>query len=456
VETNTTDPSATTNINVNGKIHTKQRNAAGSCLSQVLQSIFIFGRTINLMFSPQIKERLNPGYHKAFELLEADKNNILGLPGSRSAKNDLTYQIVKLPEPVTRMQNFVTELFESVQHFLSHMCGNIGYEFYCYPGLAEGLCMSVLSSLQILPDFRLRAINRMFLKNFIINCPEEYFSLVLIPILKQTAPVMRNRLQERWAYLRKIREDPSFDEDNTDSKEVLDDVIIRVTAREYLDTVRAMLTTGGSSSNQKEDGVNTTSVSNLGELVLLDPVLRTDIMLTCMQGLRCHDSFSGCKAAALVEIMLPFLCKSNAFTSETATSIMVEILSAFQEMGMHEANNIALTHLALVFYEALRPTFPDIVVVLQQVPGINQEDLIKFDNKIMTTTFAFGEKAKKDMFKKMISQLIGKDMAKLFQKEIIIKNLPQLHPLKVKAKTPSLDEQTDRTGEETGLLQLFN
>ena len=41
---------------------------------------------------------------------------------------------------------------------------------------------------------------------------------------------------------RKIREDPSFDEDNTDSQEVLDDVIIRVTAREYLDTVKVMLT----------------------------------------------------------------------------------------------------------------------------------------------------------------------------------------------------------------------
>ena len=72
-----------------------------------------------------------------------------------------------------------------------------------------------------------------------------------------------------------------------------------------------------------------------------------------------------------------------------------------------------------------------ILTFMLKVPGINQEDLIKFDNKIMTTTFAFGEKAKKDMFKKMISQLIGKDMAKLFQKEIIIKNLPQLHPLKV-------------------------
>ena len=37
---------------------------------------------------------------------------------------------------------------------------------------------------------------------------------------------------------RKIRESPGFDEDNTDSQEVLDDVIIRVAAREYLDTVK--------------------------------------------------------------------------------------------------------------------------------------------------------------------------------------------------------------------------
>ena len=39
---------------------------------------------------------------------------------------------------------------------------------------------------------------------------------------------------------------------------------------------------------------------------------------------------------------------------------------------------------------------------------------------------------KQDMFKKLISQLIGKDMAKLFKKEIVIKNLPSLAPSKVK------------------------
>ena len=61
--------------------------------------------------------------------------------------------------------------------------------------------------------------------------------------------------------------------------------------------------------------------------------------------------------------------------------------------------------------------------------------------------------AKKDMFKKMVAPLIGKETAKLHKKEIVIKNLPNL-PSKVKAKTPSLDEQT-KNGEDTGLASLF-
>ena len=52
--------------------------------------------------------------------------------------------------------------------------------------------------------------------------------------------------------LRRLRESPGFDEDNTDSKEVLEDVVLRVTAREYLDTLRAVLTSGGGQSGGEE------------------------------------------------------------------------------------------------------------------------------------------------------------------------------------------------------------
>ena len=62
-------------------------------------------------------------------------------------------------------------------------------------------------------------------------------------------------MKERWNYLVKVRENPSFDEDNTDSQEVLDDVLIRVMAREYMDTVKAILTSGkhGDANNENSN-----------------------------------------------------------------------------------------------------------------------------------------------------------------------------------------------------------
>ena len=59
------------------------------------------------------------------------------------------------------------------------------------------------------------------------------------------------------------------------------------------------------------------------------------------------------------------------------------------------------------------------------------------------------------MFKKLIAKLIGKDVAKMFQKEVVIKNLPSLRPLKVREKTPSLVDQGDVSGRDIGLSQLF-
>ena len=145
-------------------------------------------------------------------------------------------------------------------------------------------------------------------------------------------------------------------------------------------------------------------------------------------------------------------------------------------MGHHEANNIALTHTAIFCYERLRPRlkqlcqkmtdiepmfprFESVMHVLAKVPNCQQEDIVKFDAKIISAaqnaSNKTGEKAKKDMFKKIVGSLAGKETARLFQKEIVIKNLPNMAPTKVKAKTPSLDEQTERNGQDTGIASLF-
>jgi len=436
------------------------RNPAGAHVCSVLRNLLLLAHTLNKMFSPELKAKLNPGFAKAFDLLEVDRNNILGLPGSRSAKNEVVYQVAKLPEPVTRMQNFLSELFENVHHLLSHFCANIGNEFYHQPNLASDLTLSVLANLPGLPDFRLRAMNRTFIKSFITKCPASCFSSVLLPVLRQLCPFMLVHLKERWSYLKKVRENPNFDEENTDSQEVLDDVIIRVMAREYIDTVKAVLTSGRGSDVQNENSNpvdGPASLSLLGEQALADGTLSTCLVGTCLAALSWPDSPASSKACNLVELILPRLLEQGSLGPEDANTLMMTVLKAFQDMGHHEPNNIALTHLALSSYESLRPRFAGVRDVFSQVPNCQPEDLQKFDARIMAglnPAMKGGDKAKKDMFKKMIAALIGKETAKLHQKEIVIKNLPNLQPTKIKAKTPSLDEQT-RNGEDTGLASLF-
>ena len=366
------------------------RNPAGSFLCSVLTNILVLAHTMNKLFSQELRTKLHPGFTKVYEMLEVDRNNILGLPGSRSAKTEVVYQVAKIPEPVTRMQNFLTELFDNIYHLLSHFSSNIGSEFYHQPNLAQNLHMSVVTNLPGIPDFRLRSIIRSFFKHFIVNCPSSCYSSVMLPVLRQFCPFMQSHLDQRWTYIKTVRENPNFDEDNQDSQEVLDDIVIRVMAREYIDTIKAILTSGSKATESQNensapgpDGGVSGSLSQLGEMTLADAPLSTCLVSTCLSAISWPDSPAASKACALVELILPRLVDQSSLSQEDASSLMMTVLKSFQDMGHHEANNIALTHLGLSCYELLRPKYPGVREIFNLIPNSQPEDLVKFDNKVM-------------------------------------------------------------------------
>ena len=126
-------------------------------------------------------------------------------------------------------------------------------------------------------------------------------------------------------------------------------------------------------------------------------------------------------------------------------------------------NSIALNQLSIQAYEQLRPKHAVVLDVLGQVPGINIDDLKKFDARVLQlasmksaeskSDCKGGDRALKTMFKKLTGQFVGKDVAQRFKKEVIIKNLPTLKLLKPKYQTPSLDETEHN---DIGLTNLFN
>lgn len=68
----------------------------------------------------------------------------------------------------------------------------------------------------------------------------------------------------------------------------------------------------------------------------------------------------------------------------------------------------ALITLGVQVYEILRPKFPHIVEIIQQVPNTNIADIQKLDEKILMGTNSKGnkiDKYKKDLFKKITAQV---------------------------------------------------
>ena len=82
-------------------------------------------------------------------------------------------------------------------------------------------------------------------------------------------------------------------------------------------------------------------------------------------------------------MILPRLVQQGSLSPDDASSLMMTVLKSFQEMGHHEANNIALTHLGLSCYELLRPQYPGVKEIFQLIPNCQPEDLVKFDNRVL-------------------------------------------------------------------------
>ncbi len=492
------DPSSV----VNGSDVIALRNPAAGVGCHALNLVLRFFKALNDMNKLRTT---NPVYAKIFAMLDSEKQNVLGLTCDQQQNNETNSNHRKPSVPQVngngngnhdsgdesngandeaknyerRLQHFVYEQFENVCHILSQFCSSFGHQFYKQPGLAQAIVQFVFGGVDHVPDFRLRSIVRLFLKNFVNKCPKECFVPVLAPVLSQLCPYMLNRLTEKWKQLIIARESPNFDEDNTDSQEVLDDVIGRQFTREYLDVIKAVLTSGGGSdlassnaagainkrqlsasseSLNKGGGTSNSqqlSLSDLGNLVMQNEGLRQCITLTLLRALVWPDTQASIRAAVLLELIMPVVSSSEQMSDADASHVMITILQALQTLGQYELNNITLIQLSVQTYEQLRPKHPVVADVLaQQVPGINTDDLRKFDDKVMQNNKGkAGDRVLKAMFKKLVAQLVGKDVANLGKMDVVIKNLPTLQLLKPRHKTPSLDETEHN---DIGITNLFN
>ncbi|KAB0800097.1 hypothetical protein PPYR_07977 [Photinus pyralis] len=416
------------------------RNPAAPHAVPLLPHVLALIRIFNELFLPAAQSILNENFRGCLAMLEVERANLLGLVGHHPTAEASDTQATN-QSPFERMQRFLTGLHESCYHMMGSVGPSLGRDLYTLPDLGPAIVTSILSSLHTLPDYRLRPIIRVFLKPFVYSCPPTFYEAVLLPIVTHIAPIMVERLHTKWQLVNELRGREAA-EDNADTQEVLEDILTRALTREYLDFLKVALVGGNLIPDTMETDelsmdapppstrTNLTAevISDLGTLLLRSEKTCQSLVLAVLGALSWIDSTASLKGTQLTGPIVRLLVTDHTLNGAMAAHVMAAILHGLAFHGQHEANQGSLLTLGAQMYELLRPSYPEVLVVMQQIPGVNPVDLQKLDERISGSTSKGNkvEKVKKDLFKKITGTLIGRSVGQLFKKEVKIADLPRL------------------------------
>ncbi|BFZ07212.1 hypothetical protein BsWGS_10251 [Bradybaena similaris] len=441
------------------------RNPATQHICPLLDTLIALLKTSCGLFKPEYLSLRHNDFLKAYDLMEHDRLNVLGIPPACVDNSDSPYY----RHPLERMRNFITAVFEYGFHILGNASQCLGAEFYSTPGLSEVIVGNLVVNFKLLPDYRSKMFIRNFIKPFIQWCPKEQFQNVAIPVLTVLCPDIYQRLTERWQVINKRLEEKSEDDDVDDpeSQEVLEEQLVRQLTKEYLELLVLVLSGKSVSSEIKEESAMdedgsksaaTTShtiykeLSPLGQTVISTPELYPSIIMCILAGFSWADTSACNRCCSLLWPVCKQLLANNQISDAAAQHIFMTILSGLQLHGQHESCQSSLLALSLTFYETLRQTFVSLTNIMGQIPDVDKKLIKKFEEQLNSPPKAGLERRKREVFKHILSNIIGKSIGQRFRRDAQYTNLPRLFLESRLPKALSLDEIET---ENLGLCELF-
>uniref|UniRef100_A0A3P9AH16 Importin N-terminal domain-containing protein n=1 Tax=Esox lucius TaxID=8010 RepID=A0A3P9AH16_ESOLU len=374
------------------------RNPCTHQVLALLPNLLALIRTHNSLFLPENMCRLSDMFSKAYDVIEVEKNVVLGLP---QPVLDI-YDSPVYKTQLERMQGFFCTLHDNCYHILGNAGPSLQQDFYTIEGLAEQIVGSAFVSL----DNQVR---------------------VCTPF----TPV------KKWQIINQRSTDSGEEdeacEENQVTQEMLEEQLVRLVTREVLDLL--------SKSTLEEEMMSTESpaltaapTQGTGELTELGKCLvkHEDIYMTLLtisfSSLSWKDTSNCHRTASMVCWTLLRQVVGENLLPDAVIWFYTSVLKGLQMHGQHEVCNSALTQLALFIYDNLRPRNVELRAVMTQIPGVSVEALDQYDQQLLDPNSLprLGEKKRKDQFKKLLAGTVGKALGQQFKKEVHIRNLPSL------------------------------
>uniref|UniRef100_A0A667X328 Exportin-5 n=1 Tax=Myripristis murdjan TaxID=586833 RepID=A0A667X328_9TELE len=418
------------------------RNPCTTQILALLPNLLALIRTHNSLFLPENLARLSETFSKAYEVMDVEKNTVLGLP---QPLLDI-YDSPVYKSNLERMQGFFCTLNDNCFHILGNAGLSMQHDFYTIEGLAEQIVGAAFVSLDHVPDHRLRPMIHILIFFCSFLCTH-----LLCPLL---GPL--------FAYMLQV-----VCEESQVTQEMWEEQLVRLVTREVLDLLTVSCISkkvpepaGNKEELEEEDmmtdsaqtvssGQPTDELTELGKCLVKHENIYMNLLTISFTSLSWKDTVNCHRTASMVCWSLLRQVVGGNLLPEAVTWFYTSVLRGLQMHGQHEVCNSALSHLAMLIYDNLRPRYAELRAVMTQIPNISVEALDQYEHRLMDPSAQkFGEKKRKDQFKKLIAGTVGKALCQQFRKEVHIRNLPSLF------KKPKPEKEI-LNNEALGLAVLF-
>uniref|UniRef100_A0A668RR34 Exportin-5 n=1 Tax=Oreochromis aureus TaxID=47969 RepID=A0A668RR34_OREAU len=445
------------------------RNPCTAQFLILLPNLLALIRTHNSLFLPENMARLSETFSRAHEIMDSEKKVVLGL--SHHLLDIYDSPVCKTM--IERMQGFFCTLYDNCYQILGSAGVSMQQDFYNIDKLAEGIAGSAFVSLDHVPDHRLPLCKlyisltsvRLFLRQLVLSCPQEYYESLLCPLLGPLFGYMLQRLNMRWQV---INQRTSI---NQVTQEMLEEQVVRLLTREVLElltvTCISRKVSEPAANKEEMDGKMqsvspaqpTEELTELGKCLLKHENLYMSLLTLSFTSLSWKDATNCHRTASLVCWTLLRQVVAGNLLTEAVTWFFTSVLRGLQVHGQHEVCSSTLSQLAMLIYENLvRVT---VASDDHQIPNVcvisGLEALDQYDHRLMDPSAQkFGEKRRpRNQFDqektvgKLIAGTVGKALCQQFRKEVHIRNLPSLF------KKPKPDKDIVNS-EPLGLAALFS
>ncbi|KAI6244084.1 Exportin-5 [Aphelenchoides fujianensis] len=363
-----------------------------------LRHVFSMVTCLNMLYNNQVAALIHPTYGtKIISISRSQQQAIIYSSTSGLDADEPTGGYVEY-DAIAYMRRFITDVNDCVQNIIGQVGQRLAADFYKLDD-APALVESAFLNAEYLPDFRLRFWLKRAWSRLITGCPAER-AQVIAPITALLSQHMHSVLTNRWMAM----------ENDTEvaEEELFSQQMVYILSREYADWLHTLKRT----RRRPTEVITPLAQQLLKERTVLQPIVASLCSL-----LNCPDTRTVSKLLPVARHV--FAAYHDTFDEQMATSVFIHCVRSLQINGSDEACVGPLLDLAFIVYSSIRPKYPNIVSVLQQVPDLSAEKMSDFDSRVLLyvqNNESLIEKTKRDLMRKVLRPVIARKESERFKR----------------------------------------